>query len=124
MNSFKDRILRFIRREKIYIFLLILVFFMNLSLMSFEQFLEGSGLDKIFEHKSLEEEIMPAGEIKDAIISNPILYFIFAFLFLTFIFFIIIGTAFNIVYLYSSRRNKDIIIRTQSPGSTKWDFWT
>jgi membrane protease YdiL (CAAX protease family) len=123
MDDFANKILKFIKREKIYVFLLVLVLLMNLSLLSFDQFLEGSGLDKIFEYKSLKEEIIHAGEIKDAITSNSTLYLIFAFLFLAFIFFVIIGGVFDIVYLYLSQRNKDIIIRTQFLGSAKWDFW-
>jgi membrane protease YdiL (CAAX protease family) len=117
------RIIEFIRREKIYVFLLIFVLIINLSFSFLNQFLEDSGLDKILEEEALEEELIPDQEIAKALESNPVLYFVFLLLFLAFILFALAGLVLDIIYLYMNRRGKSLIVETQPFESVKWNLW-
>ena len=123
MNKF-SRVLNFLRREKFYLFLLVLIIFINIALSLFVQFLDDSGSGKISENKDFtREEIISAEKIKDAIASNSAVYFIFVFLFAIFIFFVISGIGLDIIYLYLSRRDKTPISRTQPIESARWGLW-
>lgn len=124
MNNSVYQVFKFIRRERLYIILLIFVILIHLSFLLFDQFLKDIGLDKLFQ-KSIfeEEEIIPAEKIKEAIQSNPILYLAFTFLFSVFIFFVIAGLICDIVYLYLSQRDRSPISKTQLIEPARWDFW-
>ncbi len=118
------RIIEFIRREKIYFFLLIFVILISMTFSFFGRFLEDSGLGKLFEEERfVGEEILPPEEIQEAIISNPIVYLVFIFFFLVFIFFAIAGLVLDVVYLYLNHRGEPLIDRTQSLVAVKWNFW-
>ncbi len=49
-----SRINSFIKRERFYIFLLVCVIYFHLAFSFFNQLLEDSGLDKIFEEESFK----------------------------------------------------------------------
>ncbi len=102
-----SRINSFIKRERFYIFLLVCVIFFHLAFSLFNQLLEDSGLDKIFEEESFKGKgVISNEEITEIISSSPTLSLIFLFLAITFIFFALIGIVIDIVYLY--RRNKKV----------------
>lgn len=124
MNNFRDRVFKFIKRERLYVFLLIFTIFITLSFSFLNHLLKDVGPDTTLDEKSLAGgEIIPAQKIQDALASNPTLYFIFILLFIAFIFFIIAGLIFDIVYLYLNRKKKSPIVKTQSFGPVKWNFW-
>jgi membrane protease YdiL (CAAX protease family) len=123
MNNFIGRIFNFVKRERLYVFLLLLVILIQLSFLLLNQFLEASGLGKLFEEKKFEEEIIPAEKIKDAFESHHTLYIIFIFLFTAFIFFAVIGVVFDVIYLYLTQKNKTPIDKTQPLEAVKWDLW-
>lgn len=123
MNNLAGRISDFIRRESLYIFLLIFIILIYLSFSLFNQFLDEVGLGGLFEEKRLDEEIIPGEKIKDAIASNPALYFFFIFLFIVFIFLMIFGLVIDFVYLYLNQRGSPPLIKTQVTEPAKWNFW-
>ena len=119
-----NRIINFIKRERIYIFLLIFVILAHISFSLSTWLLHDSGLDKIFEQEKLREEALIFNEkITEAITSNPFLFFIFSLLIIGIILFAVGGVIIDIMYLYLSRKKENPIRQTQVIGKSRWDFW-
>ena len=118
------RIFYFLKREKLYIFLLIFVILIHASFSFLNQFFEDSGMTKLFEEKKFEKsEPLSSEKIEEILDSHPVLYLVLTLLVLVFILFVIVGLAIDIVFLYLNRKNKIIIGRTQLIESARWDFW-
>jgi membrane protease YdiL (CAAX protease family) len=117
MNGFISRTAGFIRRERIYIFLLAFIVFFHLFFMFLEGVL-GKGDDHLAGGGLISNE-----EILEAASSNPIIYFIFLFLIGLFLLFAVTGIAFDIVYLYLSHKKRTPVERTQSVKTGLWGFW-
>ena len=124
MDISSDRVLGFIKRERLYIFLLIFVIVMHLSLSALNQFLEDPGTDGISGQQYITGEgILSEERIAEIMKSDPELYFAFLFLFITVLFFAFIGIILDIVYLALNHRGKSLFARTQITAPGSWDFW-
>lgn len=118
-----NQILPFIRREKLYIFLLTFIILANLSLSSLNNVFEDSGLAKIFDkEKPADETGTFDHKIMETVTSDSAVYLIFQLLLLLFIFFTIFGLAIDAIYLYGKTADKNPIIATQSINTASWGF--
>ncbi|MBL7070804.1 MAG: CPBP family intramembrane metalloprotease [Candidatus Omnitrophica bacterium] len=117
------KISRFIRREKLYVFLIIFTVLVSVSLISLNQFLVDAGMYKLLARDELAEEIISDQKIEGAIASNPGLYIVFLGIFALIVLFCLIGIILDIIYLYLAQTGDSLIERTQDPESAKWDLW-
>ena len=124
MNGFINRTAGFIRRERIYIFLLAFIVLFHSSFLFLNRVLEDSGLGKMFEDDYFKGGgIISNEEILEAAYSNPIIYFIILFLIGVFLLFAVMGVAFDIIYLYLGHKKRTPIEKTQIIAVGLWGFW-
>ena len=124
MNISGKNISDFIKREKLYVFLLVFVIFIYLSFSLLNQFLEDTGLGKALEGESISsEELISDAKIEEAFKSKPILSTICTLLFLLFVFFMILGLILDIIYLCLRHKKRIPIRKTQNVRIGRWNFW-
>lgn len=118
------KILDFVRREKIYFILLLLIVLISVSLSFLDRMFEAGGLGGLFaDEKGAEEDIIPAEKIQEAVSSNPFLYVVFLTGVVLFIFFCVIGFVLDAAYIIFNNRGESPIAVTQTPEAPKWNLW-
>ncbi|MBN1871020.1 MAG: CPBP family intramembrane metalloprotease [Candidatus Omnitrophica bacterium] len=110
----------FIWREKIYIALFAAVVFINLSLSFLSGFLRESGLAERLEGSS---QIFSGEALKKAVETNPTAYFIFLYLAAAFVFFILVGIIFDVVYFIMTKRGYVLVDATKRLEGARWNLW-
>ncbi len=123
MDNILSKTLRFVRREKLYFFLLVFVLFVNISLGFLNQFLVDTGIQDLLSRDDMAEEIIPADRIEKAFTSNPVVYIGFLAVVLFLLLFCLIGVILDVLYLYLNQTGDALIERTLPPGPVKWGLW-
>ncbi len=117
-------IIDFIRRERLYAFLLAFVIFSNFSLSSMGNVFKESGLSKTFEKQaSSGESGVFERKAAESISVNPAAYNVFFLLLLTVLFFAAAGTVIDGIFFYKKISAGDPIIMTRHVNAVSWGFW-
>ncbi len=113
----------FLKREKIYIYLLIFVLIFQLSLAMLNMFLQKTGLDTVFEQEYDQGELAPEERIEALLETNPIIYFVLLYLFVLFVFFLVLGVIVDIGYILLRHNERNPIVRVRSVENARWGIW-
>jgi len=123
MDHLISRASRFIRREKLYFFLLIFVLLVSISLSFLSQILVDTGMSELFVEGEAAEEIIPPEKVEEAFTADPTLYIIFLAIVLFLLLFCLVGIILDVLYLYLNQTGESLIGRTRPPECVKWEFW-
>ncbi len=123
MISYED-ITAFIKREKLYAFLLVFVILANFSLSLLDNIFEAAGPTQIF-----NKEIAAAGgkifdqKVIEAISSNQALHAVFLFIALIFLLFILAGLVIDTLFVSARIMDKEIVTVTRTVSPADWGIW-
>ncbi|MEA3305631.1 MAG: CPBP family intramembrane glutamic endopeptidase, partial [Candidatus Omnitrophota bacterium] len=119
-----DKIFYFLKREKLYVFLLVFVMLFHASFSLLNRPFEDNGAVKLFEERKFEKIGFSSGEkIEEVFDSRPILYLALVLFIAVFILFFVIGLVVDIIFLYLNRKNKIVIGRTRLIEPVRWGLW-
>lgn len=114
----------FIRREKLYVFLLTFVILANFSILLLNNASKAAGPARIF-----NKEIAAANgmifdqKVMDAISSNQALRAVFLFIALIFLFFILAGLVIDTLFVSARIMGKEPVAVTRAVSSADWGIW-